>query len=190
MLLRNVTNRNGSVHVFCIRSLLHTYRFLSGAPVFSSHQKLTIRPPLNKLDLQYVQLLEHFYLAIKTLGVNKIAIINDLCGRLYLSNSKLLVVRIMCTVHAVSTPVSGHPLVRVLSSLRGYGNNFLGYLERHLYPLVAVVHSCRPCSNEPVNKGGYLVKKSYMFTLQSHKSSKLNIKDLVNCCVLKVVGLK
>lgn len=96
----------------------------------------------------------------------------------------------MSTVHAVSTPVSGHPLIRVLSSLRSYGNNFLGYLERHFYPLIAVVHSSRPCSNEPVNKRGYLVKKSYMFTLHSHKSSKLNTKDLVNCCVPKVVGLK
>lgn len=109
-------------------------------------------------------MLEHFCLTTYTWGVNKITIMNALSGRQYLSNSKLLVVRIMCTVHAVSTPVSGHPLIRVLSSLRSYGNNFLGYLERHFYPLVAVVHSSRPCSNEPVNKGGYLVKKSYMYS--------------------------
>lgn len=131
-----------------------------GTPVSSCHQKPTISPTLHKFDLQYVHLLEHYRLTIQTLGVNKITVINDLSGRQYLSNSKLLVVCIMCTVHAVSTPVSGHPLVRVLSSLRSYGNNFLGYLERHFYPLVAVVHSSRPCSNESVNKGGYLAKKS------------------------------
>lgn len=137
-------------------------RFPPGAPVSASHQKPTMRLPLIKLDLQYAQLLKHFCLAIWSLGFNKMTIINDLSGLQYLGKSKLLVVGIMCTVHTVSTPVSGHPLVRVLSSLRSYGNNFFGYLKCHLYPLITVVHSSRPCSDEPVNKGGYSVNKSNM----------------------------
>lgn len=66
----------------------------------------------------------------------------------YLGYSKLFVVRIMNAVHAICAPVSCHPLVRVLSSLRSYGNNFLGSLERHFYPLVTVVYSSGPCSYE------------------------------------------